>query len=529
MPSNLLHKYGLDISQLEYEKSVLEAELSFYEFFKQAWHVIEPGVELVDGWYLQAVADHLQAAFQRDIKRLIINIPPRTNKTNLCSVAFPAWVWIHNPSEQFVYASYSDSLAKGHSLKCRRLIDSLWFQQRWGHRFRLSKDQNAKGFFDNNRNGARITTSVRATTTGRGGNILIADDPNNANEAESEVKLQRVRDWWDGTWASRLNNPKHDVKILMQQRIHALDNTGHVLANDEDEEWKKLILPMEFEVGRRARTIILPNTNGKVWEDPRTYEGELLCADRISIKEINQLKRDLGTYGYSGQYQQRPSPEEGGIIKKAWFQWWKQDTLPEMEFVLQSWDTAISDEDYSSYSACTTWGIFRDRHYIENIMLLSLWRGRLEYPELRDMMKRLYYDYRNTDTLSNPKFTGRVVDLCLVESKASGLPLIQDMNRAGIRAVPVIPKGEKIGRVRMVSALIEAGRVWIPAQAPQFTRLIPEAEKLIEEVVSFPTGASDDIIDSMTQALSRFRDGNFVRHPADKIPVRPSHKPAIIY
>lgn len=531
MHGNLLEEPILDLDTLQSTQNILLAEFSLYEFFKQAWPILEGKTPFIEGWHVKAIAEHLEACFYRKIKNLLINIPPRTGKTNLISVAFPAWVWIHDPQEKFMYASYAHSLSVPQSQKCKRLIESNWYQERWKYRYHLSKDQKAKSLFDNNWTGCRISTSVGAAATGKGGSILVADDPNNVKDGESDVKRERALSWWEQVWSTRLNNPKTDVRIIVQQRFHEEDISGHIIANDIDEEWVKLILPMEFETARRSRTIILPSSNGKVWEDPRMVEGELLCPERFSIKEINEYKHDLGSYGYAGQFQQRPSPEEGGIIKKDWFQWWKDSAPPKIEYVLQSWDTALTAKDMSAYSACTTWGIFYDDNYIENVILLSMWRDRIEYPALRDMAKRLYFDYRDTGKERNLLFKGRPVDMCLIEAKASGDPLLQDLAVAGVKAIPFDPSkyGDKIKRVRLITPLIEAKRVWVPARAPNYNKLLPYADLFIDSVSRFPNAESRDLVDTMTQALLKLKYSQFLHHPRDDRTDRNAYKKIKVY
>jgi hypothetical protein len=195
----------------EYIISVKIAEKSLYEFFKQTWPIIEGTTPFIDSWHIQTISEHLEACYKRDIKNLLINVPPRTGKTNLISVVFPAWVWLHNPEEKFMYASYANSLAIEHSLKCKRLIESNWYQERWGFKYQLSKDQKAKGLFDNNQKGYRISTSVGASSTGKGASILISDDPNNARDGESDLIRESTNSWWNQVWSTRLNNPKNDV------------------------------------------------------------------------------------------------------------------------------------------------------------------------------------------------------------------------------------------------------------------------------------------------------------------------------
>lgn len=529
MHNNLALDFGY--AELLEESNRTKAEYSLYEFMKQAWPIIEGRTPFIDSWHIAAIAEHLEACFNREIRNLLINVPPRTGKTGLISVVFPAWVWIHNPEEKFMYASYATSLSSEHALKCRRLITSDWFQSRWGNIYTIAKDKKAVVTFDNNRKGCRISTSVNAVNTGKGANILVCDDPNSASDGNSEADRRRINLWWDQVWSTRLNNPKRDVKIVVQQRIHEQDVTGHIMDNDTEKEWIKLILPMEFEEKRRSTTIILPSSNGLIWKDPRKKEGELLSEERFSLKEINRYKQELGSYGYAGQYQQRPAPEEGGIIKKPWFQWWKDTTPPQIEFVLQSWDTALTAKDMSAYSACTTWGIFYDENYIENLILLSMWRDRIEYPELREITKRLYFDYRDTGKVRNPLFKGRPVDMCLIEAKASGDPLIQDLAAAGIRAIPFVPNkyGDKIQRVRLITPLIEGGRVWLPARSPSYERLLPFADTFLESVATFPNSESRDLVDTMTQALLRLKEGRFLLNPKDERPVPPSVREIKVY
>lgn len=520
----------LELEQLQEERQALLAEMSLFEFLKQAWCWIEGNTPFVDGWHLRTICEHLEAVADRRIKNLLINMPPRCSKSTLVSISFPAWCWLRNPSERFLYASYSFGLASRDSQKCRALIQSPWFQKNWGDRFQLSKDQNTKKRFDNTATGYRIATSSGSGTTGEGGSILITDDPNNAADGESDVHRANRIDWWNTIWSTRLNDRKNDCRIVVQQRIHEGDISGFILSHDDSNEWTKLILPMEYEEGRYSKTIILPSTNGKIWEDPRTKEGELLWPEKFDKKALESLKNDLGSqYRIAGQLQQRPSPAEGGIIKKDWFCWWKNSTPPQIEFVLQSWDTALTANKMSAFSACTTWGVFYDHNYVENLILLSMWRGRIEYPELRERVKRLYYDYRDTGAEKSPTFKGRHIDLCLIEAKASGDPLIQDLNRSGIRAIPFIPKGDKIARVRYITPLIEGGRIWLPAKAPTYDRLLPYADEFLESVACFPNAESRDLVDTMSQALTKLRDGQFLLNPKDERPNPPSDKQVRVY
>lgn len=515
---------SIDLNDLIKVRDIIKAELSLHEFLKQAWPSIEGDKPYTDGWHIHAIAEHLEAVANRQIRNLIINIPPRCCKSSLVSVAFPAWAWLHAPNEQFLYASYALSLSIRDSIKCRRLILSPWYQERWGDRYKLLGDQNTKGRFDNTKRGYRIASSAGSSITGEGGSIILCDDPNNAHDGESAVTRENKIDWWSQVWSTRLNNKATDCRVVIQQRIHERDLTGYIIDHDDLNEWTKLILPMEFEEKRCAVTVVLPSSEPHLWQDPRHKEGEILWPERFNSEDLASLKLALGSYGSAGQLQQRPSPEAGGIIKKEWFKWWKDTSPPPIELVVQSWDTAFSTGKNSAYSACTTWGVFYDHNYIENVILLSLWRDKVEYTDLREIVKRLYVDYRDTGKKHNPNFKGRPIDMCLIEAKASGDPLIKDLSLAGIQATPVNPsqKGDKIKRVHFVTPLIEGGRVWLPARGPKFDTLLPFADEFIELAACFPNLESNDVIDTMSQALMKLKTGMFLYNPKDVREVTPS-------
>jgi hypothetical protein len=274
------------------------AEASLYEFFKQSWHVIEGHTEFVDEWYLKEISKSLEDCYHRKIKNLLINLPPRKGKTNLISIAFPVWVWLHNPEEKFICASYTNSLALKISDKSKLLIESEWFQNNWGDRFKLRRDQNSKSYFANNKTGYRMSTSAGSFITGSGGSIIIVDDPNDPS-GESEITTERVNVWWSQKMFNRVNDARTAVRIVVQQRSQSEnDISGNIIKNDIENQWLKYILPMEYE------STIKSNFN-----DKRKVEGELLsCRDTPEI--VRQLKREMGTAGYAAQYQPRPAPLE---------------------------------------------------------------------------------------------------------------------------------------------------------------------------------------------------------------------------
>lgn len=497
----------------------LAASDSLHEFVKQAWSIVEgANTKLADGWYIQALCEHLEAVTRRQIKSLLVNVPFRTGKSTIFSVMWPAWVWINFPEERFLYGSYSHAVSGTDSMRCRRLIESPWYQSKWGDSYKLVGDQNTKHKFENDKRGIRDSVSVKASVTGKGASVLVLDDANNAGEVESDVQRERVNEWFDQVWSTRKNNQLTSVEVCIQQRLHESDNSGHILSSKDAVNWVKLILPMEFERARKCRTIILPSNN-KVWEDPRTEEGELLCPQLFSKESLQRLKSRLGSeYRVSGQLQQNPSPSEGGIIKKSWFSKWKEKSPPKLITTIQSWDTAMETKDTSAYSACTTWGLFKDQKEKYNIILMSLWRGKVEYPELKAMAKRLYADYRDDGQIEVKPDGNHIPNMVLIESKVSGISLIQDLERSGILVTRFNPNkhGDKTARVRVASSYIEGGRVWLPARPPEFTTFRGFADLFVNECSKFPTGDSRDLVDTLTQVILRLTQSGWIQHPKDE-------------
>lgn len=502
-----------------YEKinSVKTCELSLYEFTKQAWSIIEGDRPFKEGWHIGAICEHLEACSSRQILRLLINIPPRFMKSTLVGVMWPAWSWINKANEQWLYASHTAALSTRDSINCRAIISSEWYQERWADRFQLYSDQNTKTRYSNNKGGSRIATSVGSKITGWGATMHVLDDPNNAMD-RSEASLTNTNEWMANTWFTRKNDPKTDVFIVVQQRISELDCSAFIMSNDLNNEWVKLILPMEFELSRRAKTIILPSTDGRQWEDPRRAELDLLWPEHYDKEEVEKTKLDLkNQYNIAGQLQQRPAPAEGGLIKKQWFQIWRHESPPKLEFVVQSWDTAFSSNKKSDYSACVTFGVFYDKNRILNLILLNAYRGQLDYPDLRRIAQEFYYDYRaNGVDYVKPDGHHRP-DLLLIEKESSGHSLVQDFRRAGIPAIAFDPKpfGDKENRVKKITHLLEAGRIWVPAKEPDFKFLRRPAEMLVENCAIFPNGKSRDIVDAMTQALIRLNLSGWISHPND--------------
>lgn len=281
----------------------VECEDSLYEFFRSAWRIVD-SAPFIDAWALEAVAEHLQAVVDGEIRRLLINIPPRFAKSTMTSVALPAFTWAQpvssptsGPGVQFLCASYANPLALRDSVKCRRLIESPWYQKFWGSRFALNPDQNTKSRYGNDRGGERLITSVDAGVTGEGGDIIIIDDPNAANEAFSDATIKATIDWWEGTMSTRLNNIRTGAYIVIQQRLAENDLSGHILEKESD-DWHHLCLPMRFEPERRVYTRLGSDEDGSdiTWTDPRVEAGDLLAPARFNDEEVTRLEKRLGPY-----------------------------------------------------------------------------------------------------------------------------------------------------------------------------------------------------------------------------------------
>ena len=498
-----------------------DCEESLYEFLRHAWKFIDPS-PWKDGWPIEAVAEHLQAVVDGEIKRLIINIPPRMGKSSITSVALPAWTWAQRhrgptsgPGVQFLHASYANQLSLRDSVKCRRLIESPWYQKLWGQRFTLNSDQNTKSRFSNDQGGERLITSIGAAVTGEGGSIIVVDDPNAANEAFSEATIQATIDWWDGTMSTRLNDAKTGAYIVIQQRLAEDDLTGHILAKNTG-EWTHLCLPMRFEKDRSFVTQV-------GWEDPRTEEGELLWPERFGESEVKHLETVLGPFSAAGQLQQRPEPAGGGVIKREWWKLWEEPAFPPMDYIVASLDTAYTTKTMNDASALTVWGVFSgetiavstrvfdeegrpmylDRGYNEvapKVMMMHAWQARLELHELVEKVVK---------TAKSLK-----IDKLLIENKAAGISVAQEMRRLYGNenfAVQLFdPKSQdKLSRLYSVQHLFAEGMIFAPDRQ--------WAEMVITQVGQFPKGKHDDLVDTVSMALRHLRELGLLTRVTERI------------
>jgi predicted phage terminase large subunit-like protein len=458
------------ISPMEY-RALLRND--FYTFMHRAFCEINPNTAFLYNWHNELIAAKLEACRRGEITRLIINVPPRSLKTHAAAIAFPAFLLGHNPSAQIICASYAESLAFKYSLDCRNLMGSPWYTNLFPTR--LSSQKQSVQEFVTTENGFRLATSVGGVLTGRGADFLIIDDPLKPDEALSETQRRAVNDWFDHTLYSRLNDKRRGVIIIIMQRLHEDDLVGHVL---EQEPWEIVRLPAiaeEDEVHRIESPFGPRIVSRKV--------GEPLHLEREPLAVLEHLRHTIGEYNFAGQYQQRPAPAGGGMVKREWFKTYVPGEQPaRFDLIFQSWDTANKSTELSDYSVCTTWG-----RKGKNLFLLHVFRRRLDFPDLRRTIVCLASQYGARNIL--------------IEDKASGTQLIQDLIRDGFHSVTRYePKMDKIMRLHSVTCTIENGLVFLPAKAEWL-------DEYLHEITTFPHGKFDDQTDSTSQALDWARVG----------------------
>lgn len=459
-------------SFIDYDEQLGRANQSLSEFIKLAWHVVERDT-YVHGWHIDAICQHLEAITDGRINRLIINIPPGCMKSLILNVFWPAWEWgaKHLTHHRYVTASHKQDLVIRDNLKLRRLICSQWYQRHYPH-VRLKNDQNTKTKFENSLTGFSEVCAVGSLTGTRGHRVKL-DDLISVSDANSEAVLNSVMLDFTETIPTRLVNPISSAIVMIMQRVHDLDPTGIAIARNLG--YELLILPMEYEVGRMGPTCI-------GFTDPRTEEGELLFPGRFTREVVERDKLVIGAYGTASQFQQRPTPREGAIIKLAWLtnryklQYLPNGRIDRTQFseIYQSWDTAFKDGEQNDYSVCTTWGMKENGFY-----LINVWKGKVDFPALEQKFIELSNLY--------------VPNQILIEDKASGQSLAQAAKRrTRLPIKSVIPQGDKIARLHSVTGYFEAMRVFFPENEPWL-------QDYFNVLTTFPAAAHDDDVDSTTQ------------------------------
>lgn len=479
--NNSLQKPLPTLQQVKAEKG--RRHLS--EFIRQAWHVIEPKTPLIWGWHLDAISEHLMAVSRGEIHDLLINMPPRHMKSIEVSVAWPVWEWIDHPEIRWLFSSYGAGLSIRDALKSRRLIQSNWFQQNYGHCFELAGDQNAKTRYDNDRTGYRIATSVGGAGTGEGGDRIVVDDPHNVNDAESDPVREGTLTWWDETMSTRGNNPETAARVIVMQRVHAKDLSGHVL---EKGGYTHLCLPAEYE---RIRPVYVDGALREVdphlhptllgFVDPRKEEGELLWPERFTRKALDKLKVSLGSFGVAGQLQQRPAAREGSILKRDHWQFYK--TLPELDEMIISVDCTFKDKLSSDFVAIQVWARKGANKYL-----------------IHRLKERLGFGATLIAVRGVKALFPKAIAV-LVEDKANGSAVIETLKKEIAGVIPIEPEGGKVARAFAIQPEHEAGNLWLPDPSVD-----PTIEEFIGTCADFPAVPHDDEVDSCTQAINWYRN-----------------------
>lgn len=441
----------------------------FATFARRAWKEIEPK-QLQWNWHHSLIAEHLELAYQKEIRRLIITVPPRNLKSRIVSVLFPAWCWARDPSLSFVLTSYSDSLSEELSVLRRNLMQSRWFQESFPDRVQFAPDQNRREQYANLRGGMMIASSTEGTVTGKGGDFLICDDLLSPQQSYSDLARENANRFFDSTMRSRLNEPERGVVIIIAQRLHERDLPGH-LEEREPGEWVRLNLPMECE---QDEQIFFP-VSRKTME---RKAGDLLHPARFPKSWCEKTKATVGTYIWSAQYEQRPGALGGAVFKSKWFE--QYDVPPERGRVIVSIDTAFSIRKGADFSVASVWRAHEGRYF-----LLFTWRERCEYPQLKKTVEGLYESWHP--------------DTVLIEERGSGQSLLQSLKQE--TSLPVVGfkvDTDKVSRAHSVTALFETGRVLFPKSASWLSTFLHELEM-------FPSGAHDDQVDALTMALTYLR------------------------
>jgi len=442
----------------------------FAPFVKRGFETVDPGANYTHGWHIDCLAEHCEALFNREIKNLIINLPPRSLKSIVISVCFPAWAFGRDPSERVLSSSGVASLATQHSMHCRKIMREYWYRMTFPETVLDVKEQDAKNRYNTTKGGHRIALSVGGSSVGEGGRIKIIDDPIDPTVATSKSELENVNSWYDNTWSTRSDDPIRTVNLLVMQRIGVNDLTAHLL----DKGWDLLKLEQEAE----SRAVITFPISGKV----KIREvGDLLHPERSTPEAIEQYKRDLGTEGYTTQHQQRPNVKGGNRIKMSWFK--RYGAIPSRpDEVIQSWDTANKANTLNNPSVCQTYKRFGDVWFLTRLL-----KERLVYPDLkRNILNLAAVDKPNT---------------ILIEDKASGTQIIQELG-GKLPIIGIEPEGDKVMRMETQLASIESGVIALPDPEKIVTEWLFDLELVL---LTFPKCAEFDSIDSMSQFLKYIR------------------------
>lgn len=450
----------------------------FASFIAKVFSTINPNTAYLPNWHIDLLADYLEQVRDRKIKRLIINLPPRSLKSICVNVAFPAWLLAKQPSTRIIAASYSSMLALKHSLDTKFVVEADWYQQLFQNTM-LSRKHNCKNKFLTTQNGFRFATSVGGSVTGEGGDYLIIDDPHNPTLIDSAKLREKTVEWFEKTFITRLNDQKNGVIIVVMQRLHSEDLTAHLLKSNN---WTLLKIPVQ------APLTSFYQIKGKKYQ---FKQGEFLQKERINQSLIDQIEADIGYRNYAAQFMQEPVNSYHNLLPLDAIQFYHSP--PEkFDYYLQSWDTALKISEYSDYSVGTCWGVQGETYYFLNMI-----RQKFTYPDLKIAVEKFAKKYQ-------PKYI-------LIEDQASGQSLIQDLKNAHYgNIVPIKPKYDKVTRFASILDLFETGHILLAAKSVH-------NHQLLSELTIFPNSKHDDIIDSISQLFNFVKNSNLAKHPSVKL------------
>jgi predicted phage terminase large subunit-like protein len=462
-----IQKEFIEAGMLAKQKRKFEkVNTDFISFVKHVWP------EFVEGEHHKIIAEKFNLIAEGKLKRLIINMPPRHTKSEFSSFLLPAWMIGKRPKLKIIQSTHTTELAVRFGRKAKNLMDAPEYKQVF--ETRLREDSQAAGKWETEQGGEYYAAGVGSAITGRGADLLIIDDPHSEQDAMNIDALERAYEWYTSGPRQRLQ-PGGAI-VLVMTRWNTKDLTGALLkaqGETKADKWELIEFPAIMPSGK------------PVW--PEFWK----------LEELEGVKSSISLQKWNAQWMQNPTSEEGAIIKREWWREWKEDYIPPLEHVIQSYDTAFMKKETADYSAITTWGVFHlNQDSGPQLILLDAVKDRFEFPELRRIAYE-QYKYWNPETV-------------LIEAKASGLPLTYELRKMGIPVINYTPSrgNDKHTRVNSVAPLFESGQIWAPVDK-EF------AQEVIEECAAFPYGDHDDLVDSMTQAVMRFRQGGFVDHPDD--------------
>ena len=462
--SEQILKLELRLAQLD---RVEKCQGSFLDFVRAMWP------EFITGKHHEIITEKLERVAKGELKRLIVNMPPRHTKSEFASYLFPAWMIGRNPAMKIIQATHTTELAVGFGRKVKNLLEREDYQDIFSDS-RLSVDSKASGRWDTARGGMYYAVGVGSNLAGRGGDLIVIDDPHSEQTAMSSHGFEDAWDWYTGGPRQRLQ-PGGSI-VLVMTRWSEKDLTGQLIraqARDKDaDQWEVVELPA-----------IMPS-------------GKSCWPQYWPLTDLEAVKASIPVSKWNAQYQQNPTGDETAILKREWWKLWEKEKVPSLEYVIQSYDTAFSKRETADFSAITTWGVFYPEEAgTPNLILLDSKKGRWDFPELKEVAYDLY-QFWDPETV-------------IIEAKATGLPLTHELRNMGIPVVNFTPSrgNDKLSRVHSVAPLFESGMIWAPDEQ--------WAHELIEECAAFPNGEFDDLVDSTTQALMRYRQGNFVQLPSD--------------